>query len=354
MKKLTFLSLTASITIFTTGCFDDKETRPSISKSTDKLALKAIESGLKAIPNNSADIHELINNPLNPVTAEKVELGKKLFFETRISKSNLISCNTCHNLALGGDDDISSATGHKWASNPHHLNSPTVYNAVFAEKQFWDGRDPDLEKQAQGPILASPEMASTKEIVLDTIKSMPEYVAEFKTVYGDGEITYEKATAAIGAFERTLVTPSRFDEFLLGNSKALNNVEKKGLETFIDKGCVTCHSGYALGGTMQPFPLFGEFKYANIGDFKGDKNGMVKTPTLRNIMETAPYFHNGSTWNLEESIKIMGKNQLNIELKDEEVSNIISFFKSLTGKKPVTTYPVLPASTDLTPKPNMN
>lgn len=179
-------------------------------------------------------------------------------------------------------------------------------------------------------------------------------MAEFKSVYGDDKITYERATATIGAFERTLVTPSRFDEFLLGNSKALNTDERAGLEIFIDKGCVTCHSGYALGGTMQPFPVIGKFKYANIGDFKGDANGMVKTPTLRNILETAPYFHNGSTWDIKETVKIMGENQLGINLKDDEISKIVAFLGSLEGEKPPIIYPTLPASTETTPKPDMN
>ncbi len=352
MKKLHILSLATAVTLLSTGCGDDK--RPSDKAPTDPLATKAIESGLKAIPNNSADIHKITNNPANPVTAEKVELGKKLFFDPRLSKSNLISCNTCHNLALGGDDDVSAAMGHKWTANPHHLNSPTVYNAVFADRQFWDGRDPDLEKQAQGPILAGPEMASTKEIVIDTIKTIPAYLAEFKKVFGTEEVTYEKATAAIGAFERTLVTPSRFDDFLNGDATALSAEERAGLETFIDKGCTSCHSGYALGGSMQPFPVVKPYKYANVGDFKGDANGMVKVPTLRNIGETAPYFHNGATWDLAEAVKIMGETQLGLTLKDDEVSKIVAFLGSLEGRKPKVEYPVLPAGTSTTPKPDMN
>jgi cytochrome c peroxidase len=254
-------------------------------------------------------------------------------------------------LALGGDDGVPAAIGHKWTANPHHLNSPTVYNAVFADRQFWDGRAKDLEEQAQGPILAAPEMASTKEIVIDTIKSIPEYMEEFKKAYGTSEVTYEKATAAIGAFERTLVTPSRFDDFLNGNPDALSKEEKEGLEIFISKGCVSCHNGYALGGSMQPFPAVKPYKYANVGDFSAK---MVKTPTLRNITETAPYFHNGAVWDLSEAVAIMGETQLGVTLSDDEVKKIVAFLKSLDGRKPEITYPVLPAETSATPKPDLN
>ena len=191
----------------------------------------AKENNLLPIPQDKAALHKLIDNPKNPITKAKAELGKKLYFDPRLSKSGLISCNTCHNLSEGGDDGVSAAIGHKWTANPHHLNSPTVYNAVFFSAQFWDGRDPSLEKQAQGPIQAHPEMAATKDHVVKTITSMPEYVAEFKKAYGkDVKITFEKITDTIGLYERTLVTPSRFDDFLNGDKKALSKAEKEGLK----------------------------------------------------------------------------------------------------------------------------
>jgi cytochrome c peroxidase len=361
MKNISLISSAVALTIFA-GCGgENKETSQNTEKETKKvvktsepLMEKATKSGLKALPETHEEVLKLVENPNNKFNEAKIELGKQLYFEPRISKSNLISCNTCHNLATGGVDGVSSAIGHGWTSNPHHLNSPTVYNAVFADKQFWDGRDPDLEKQAQGPILAGPEMASTKEIVINTIKSMPEYISQFEKAFGSSEVTYEKATQAIGAFERTLVTRTRLDDYLNGDAIALTGEEKKGLETFIDKGCTTCHSGYALGGSMQPFPAVGKFKYANVGDFKGDSNGMVKTPTLRNILETAPYFHNGATFDISETVKIMGETQLGIKLSDDEVKNILAFFGALEGEKPEVTYPVLPASTSTTPKPDVN
>jgi cytochrome c peroxidase len=314
----------------------------------------AKNAGLKPIPTDKTKLMKLIDNPKNPITKAKVELGKKLYFEPRLSKSNLISCNTCHNLATGGVDGVSAAIGHKWTANPHHLNSPTVYNAVFMSKQFWNGRSPDLEDQAQGPMQAAPEMAISKEMAVARITSMAEYKAEFQKAFGKDEITFKKIADAIGAFERTLVTPSRFDKFLNGNKDALSADEKKGLKVFIDKGCVACHNGVGIGGSMQKFPIAKPYKYANVGDFKGDKNGMVKTPTLRNILQTAPYYHNGAVWDIKEAIKIMGETQLGIELSQEDINAIATFFKALDGKMPEITYPHLPAVTTSTPKPEAN
>jgi len=315
---------------------------------------KAKKNGLVAIPENQAELSKLID-PDNTITDERVELGKKLFFEPRLSKSGIISCNTCHNLGLGGADGVAAAVGHKWTANPHHLNSPTVYNAVFFKAQFWDGRSPHLEDQAQGPMQAGPEMASPKALVEKRINSIPAYVAEFQKAYGkDVKVDFEKITATIGIFERTLVTPSRFDDFLNGKKDALNKAELKGLETFMAKGCTSCHNGIALGGTMQPFEVAGKYKFANIGDFKGDDKGMVKTPTLRNITETAPYFHNGAIWNLSDAVKEMGSTQLGIKITDDEAGEIVTFLKALKGRKPEVSYPQLPESTSTTHNLTLN
>jgi len=323
----------------------------SIANNT--LIKKATDAGLKPIPTDKKELLKLIDNKDNKITPQRVELGKKLYFDPRLSKSNLISCNTCHNLGLGGDDGVPAATGHKWTANPHHLNSPTVYNAVFNQKQFWDGRSPDLEDQATGPIQASPEMAMKKEDAVKNIKAIPAYVEAFKKSYPNEEITIKTIGKAIGNFERTLVTPSPYDKFLAGDDKALNSNEKEGLKIFIEKGCTSCHTGIALGGGMQKFPLVKPYKYANIGDFKGNKNGMVKVPTLRNIAQTAPYFHNGAVWNLEEAVKIMGETQLGMELKDKEIKSIVSFLNALTGEKPKVEYPILPDANNKILKPEL-
>ncbi len=318
---------------------------------SDAALMKAAkDAGLKAIPQSKLEVLKLVDNPKNPITDCKVELGKKLYFDPRLSKSNLISCNTCHNLAMGGDDDVGAAIGHKWTANPHHLNSPTVYNSVLNAVQFWDGRDPHLEAQAQGPIQAGPEMAAPADLVLEKVTSMPDYVAEFKKAYGDDvKITFALIADTIAVFERTLITPSRYDAFLNGDANALTAAEKTGLKVFIDQGCTACHSDIGLGGTMMPFDN-SKYDFAK-GDFTGNSNGMVKTPTLRNIEETAPYFHNGNIWSLKTAVKQMDKIQLQGNITDKEAEQIVTFLKSLTGKKPTITYPVLPVLSDKTPQP---
>jgi len=318
------------------------------------LIEKAKTMGLEAIPENQSELLKIID-PNNTITPQRVELGKKLYFEPRLSKSGIISCNTCHNLGLGGADGVPTAVGHMWIANPHHLNSPTVYNAVFFKSQFWDGRSPHLEDQAGGPIQAAPEMASPPALVVERINSIPEYVEAFKKAYGEEvKVDFETITSTIGIFERTLVTPSRYDEFLNGKEDALTKEEQEGLQVFIDQGCATCHNGIALGGSMMPFPMVKPYKYANVGDFKGDKNGMVKVPTLRNITETAPYFHNGQIWSLKEAVQEMGTTQLGKEISDTDAEKIVTFLKALKGKKPEITYPQLPESTLSTPKPDFN
>jgi len=327
----------------------------SLMFASSPLMTKAKEMGLIAIPESKAVLSQMIDDKSNPITDSKIELGKKLYFDPRLSRSGIISCNTCHNLGLGGADGIGAAIGHKWTANPHHLNSPTVYNSVFFKAQFWDGRSPHLADQAQGPIQAGPEMAAPPELVEKRITSIPEYIEEFKNVYGnDVKIDFEKITSTISVFERTLVTPSRFDDFLNGKNTALNKKEKKGLNTFISKGCTTCHTGIALGGTMQPFEVAAKYTFSKVGDFKGDKNGMVKTPTLRNITETAPYFHNGAIWSLAQAVKEMGSIQLGIKISDKEANEIVTFLKALKGRKPQIIYPQLPESTLETPKPSFD
>lgn len=317
--------------------------------SGEELIKKAIDSGLKPIP---------VGNELAKITGNtkqnklKIELGKKLYFDPRISSSNLISCNTCHNLGLGGADIVPAAIGHKWTQNPQHLNSPTVYNSVFNSSQFWDGRSAHLQDQAKGPMQAAPEMNASPEVVIAKITSIPEYVVAFKKAYGENvKIDFDTIADAIAVFEKTLVTPSRYDDFLRGNTKALSAKEQEGLNVFIDKGCTACHNDINLGGTMQPLGVAREYKFANIGGFKGDVNGMVKTPTLRNILETMPYFHNGQYWDVKDAIKEMASIQLGAEISDEEAKKIEVFFNSLTGVKPEITYPMLPAQTLDTPKP---
>ena len=319
------------------------------------LIQKASDNGMMAIPAKKVELMKLIDDKNDPITKEKVELGKKLYFDPRLSKSGIISCNTCHNVGLGGADGIPAAIGHGWTANPHHLNSPTVYNSVFFKSQFWDGRSPHLADQAQGPIQAGPEMAAPPQLVEQRINSIPEYVNEFQNAYGkDVKVDFKKITETIATFEKILVTPAPFDDFLNGDENALNKEEKAGLHTFIDKGCASCHNGIALGGTMQAFELAAKYKFASVGDFKGNKQGMVKTPTLRNITETAPYFHNGQIWSLSEAVKEMGSVQLGIVISDEEAKSIVTFLRTLKGRKTDISYPQLPESSLDTAKPAFN
>jgi cytochrome c peroxidase len=292
-------------------------------------------AGLVAIPNDKSKIQELID-PQGELSDEKIALGKKLFFDTQLSKDNTISCASCHDISKGGADGLSVAVGIGGAKNPHHLNSPTVFNAVLFNRQFWDGRSPDLEDQAKGPMQAPFEMGMTPQLAEERINADESYVKAFKEAYGDDvKITFDQIANAIAAFERTLITPSRFDDFLNGDKDALTEQEKRGAGIFIDQGCTNCHTGIAIGGSMQPFAIAGEFTFKDVGDFKGDKDGLIKVPSLRNVTLNAPYFHNGTVDSLKEAIKEMSRIQLSItEIKESDIEDLIAFFKALEGRKP--------------------
>ena len=297
----------------------------------------------------------------NPITPEKISLGKALFFDPRMSASGVFSCNSCHNLATGGDDNLETSIGHGWQKGPR--NSPTVLNAVFNIAQFWDGRADDLKAQAKGPVQAGVEMANTPVNVIATLKSMPQYVDWFEGAFPEEKdpVTFDNFAKAIEAYEATLITPAPFDAYLNGDEAALTADAKKGLSLFIDKGCASCHGGINVGGEgYYPFGLI-EKPGADVLP-AGDKGRFAVTNTvddsyvfraapLRNIALTAPYFHSGKVWDLKEAVAVMGTAQLGEELKDDEVDLIVAFLDSLTGKMPEVVYPVLPAETGATPKP---
>ena len=300
----------------------------------------------------------------NPSTPAKVELGKMLFFDPRLSSSWLISCNTCHNLSLGGVDLLETSIGHGWQKGPR--NSPTVLNAVFNIAQFWDGRAKDLKEQAMGPVQAAVEMNSTPERTVRTLRSIPAYVESFRKAF-PGEAnptTFENMARAIESFEATLITPgSRFDQYLQGKSDGITAGEKKGLELFISKGCVSCHGGVNLGGTGYfPFGVV-ERPGADIlpltdkGRFEVTRTAsdeyVFKSPSLRNIELTAPYFHSGKVWDLAQAVAVMGSAQLGATLNDAETEAIVAFLKTLTGDQPKIEYPVLPVHTSSTPPPDI-
>lgn len=298
----------------------------------------------------------------NPITREKYELGKMLFFEPRLSSSHLLSCNTCHNLGMGGVDGLETSIGHGWQKGPR--NAPTVFNSFFNVAQFWDGRAEDLAAQAGGPIQAAVEMNATPDRVIAVLKSMPRYVEQFQAAFPeqDDPVTFENVTRAIEVFETTLITPAaRFDQYLEGNHAALDATEKHGLRLFMDKGCVSCHAGVNVGG--QDYFPFGvvERPGADIlpptdkGRFAvtatADDEYVFRSPSLRNIHLTAPYFHTGKVWDLEQAVEIMGSAQLGEDLNDEEVDAIVAFLKTLTGEQPQIEYPILPPNAAGTPRP---
>lgn len=300
----------------------------------------------------------------NAITRTKIELGRKLFFDPRLSRSGFISCNSCHNVGMGGADNLETSVGHGWKTGPR--NSPTVLNAVFNTAQFWDGRAADLKAQAKGPIQAGVEMASTPDRVIKTLASMPEYVADFKIAfYGEADpVTFDNVAKAIEAFEATLITPaSRFDQFLEGNEVALTTDEKLGLSLFMEKGCTTCHNGVNLGGNGYfPFGLV-EKPHSDIlpANDKGryevtktdDEQYVFRAAPLRNVALTAPYFHSGRVWDLEQAVSVMGTAQLGEKLNDNEVKAITAFLRTLTGEQPRVEYPILPPSTSTTPRPEL-
>ncbi len=303
------------------------------------------------------------NEPIEAITTAKpkdpalVELGKKLYFDPRLSKSGFISCNSCHNLSMGGTDNLKTSVGHNWHQGP--INAPTVLNSSMNLAQFWDGRAPDLKAQAGGPIANPGEMAFTHELAVDVLQSIPGYVTEFKTAFGSGKIDIDKVTKAIAAFEETLVTPdSRFDKWLKGDKKALNKDELAGYKLFKDSGCTACHNGPAVGGnSFQKFGVVEPYKTTNPAEGRFAVTGKdadrfyFKVPTLRNVELTYPYFHDGEAATLKDAVNTMGRIQLGKQFTDEENSKIVAFLKTLTGKQPSFQLPILPPSSDKTPRP---
>ena len=298
----------------------------------------------------------------NPVTPEKIELGKALFFDPRLSASGVFSCASCHNLATGGDDNMETSIGHGWQKGPR--NSPTVLNAVLNEAQFWDGRADDLAAQAKGPIQAGVEMANTPAQVEATLNSMPQYVAWFGSAFpGEASpVNFDNMAKAIEAFEATLITPAPFDAWLNGDDNAMTEEAKAGLTLFMDKGCSSCHSGVNVGGHgYYPFGLI-EKPGAEILP-PGDKGRFAVTETvddeyvfraspLRNVALTAPYFHSGKVWDLAVAVEVMAESQLGAQLAPEETVQLVAFLNGLTGTLPPVTLPVLPAETADTPRPS--
>ena len=304
------------------------------------------------------------DEPIKPIEAAqvsdagKVELGKKLWFEPRLSMSGIISCNTCHNLSMGGTDNLKTSIGHGWKAGP--LNSPTVFNSSLAIAQFWDGRAADLKEQAGGPIQADVEMNMPHTLAVGILQSIPGYVDEFKRVYGKDKIDIDMITDSIAEFEKTLVTPNaRFDKWLAGDDKALTEKELAGYTLFKESGCVACHNGPAAGGTsFQRMGVVEPYKTSSPAEGRSAVTGVdadrfnFKVPTLRNVELTYPYFHDGQAATLEEAVDIMGRLQLGRTYSADEIGSIVAFLKTLTGELPQIAMPILPPSSNETPRPD--
>ena len=347
MKRIRFITVAMVVVIFSA----------STVLAEDEV-MKRAQGMFKPVP---AAVPEMKGKAFTPA---KMELGKMLYFEPRLSASALISCNTCHNVGMGGADFQETSVGHRWQRGPR--NAPTVLNSVFNMAQFWDGRAEDLKEQAKGPVQASVEMNNTPEMTIKVLKSMPEYTSLFKKAFpGQSDpVTLDNMAEAIEAFEATLITPdSRFDKYLKGDGNALNTTEKEGLKLYMGKGCGTCHSGTNMGGASYfPFGLVerprAEIMAGDTGRYKITQSKsdefVFKAPSLRNIELTPPYFHSGKVWSLREAVQVMGSAQLGAAITEAEAEKIVAFLKSTTGIQPKVEYPILPAPTDQTPRPKLD
>lgn len=297
----------------------------------------------------------------NPMTPGKIELGKRLFFDPRFSSTGTVSCNTCHNLMLGGDDGRPTSMGVHGLTGPR--NAPTVWNAAFHATQFWDGRAASLEEQAKGPVVAAVEMGMKDlDVAIQRVRAIPGYRETFAQVFGgENPVTVTNAAMAVAAFERTLITPnSPYDRWARGDANAMTPAQVRGLAKFDQLGCTGCHQPPTFSGPPKPHGHFAVFPFHDspyveqyrlrddMGRFavthREEDRHKYKVPTLRNVALTAPYFHNGAVPTLDEAVRVMARSQLNVVLSEAEVGDIVAFLQALTGDFPQIVMPRLPAT----------
>lgn len=341
------------VLVLAVGCSNSTPTSsdPSTSSGTDASGAGAssgadTSSGtLTFVRDGSfATITEPTAPEDNPQTPEKVELGKMLFFDPRLSSSGVISCATCHNLSLGGTDRIPTSLGHDFKTGGR--NAPTVLNAALIQKMFWDGRAEGLEEQAKGPIQAEVEMNMPADLAVERIRSIKGYRPYFEAAFpGEEEpITFDNIAKAIAAFERTLITPNDpLDRYLRGDKTALSPQAQRGMQKFNEIGCTGCHTGPALSnGALMKFDWGNDPGRMKVTGDPADER-FFRVQILRNVALTAPYFHDGSVETLEEAVETMARVQLGLELSTEDRDDIVAFLKSLVGDQPDVTIPILPA-----------
>ena len=300
----------------------------------------------------------------NPQSAAKIKLGKTLFLDPRLSSTGTVSCNSCHNVMAGGEDNRPNSVGVGGQTGGR--GAPTVWNSAFLSVQFWDGRAPSLEEQARGPVTNPIEMGMKDwDAVIKLLKAIPGYEALFQAAFGDKDpITADNAVKAIAAYERTLITPnSPYDRYVKGDKGALTEQQVRGMSMFVEAGCLSCHMGPNFSGPQLPMGTGWFWKFPNkpgseydtkyklledTGRYEVTKNEadkhMWRVPTLRNVALTAPYFHNGAVPTLDEAVRVMAKTQINKTLTDEQVQDLVAFLKSLTGEFPEQTMPRLPGT----------
>ena len=316
------------------------------------------EELLEQVKQIFAPLPQAMVSEKNPITPEKVKLGKILFYETRISVDGTVSCARCHPIGLYAADGLKKSIGNNCRINPR--NAPTLLNTAGQISAHWIGNRVDVEDQARQSVTGPPSFGMpSNEAVEAKLRGIPGYTELFKMAFpGESSpITVDNLAKAVGAFERTLVTPSRFDSYLKGNPTALKEQEKRGLKLYMDADCATCHSSTYVGGQMyqkfgflEPYWKFTKSDPIDEGRYVVTKNEadkyVFKVPILRNVAKTAPYFHDGSVDKLEEAVWIMGKTQLNRELTKGEIEEIVAFLKSLTGTIPEEslTIPLLPST----------
>lgn len=337
------IAILSSVLFLVTGCDEKPATTPTAPVAAPPIEGTAPQPELSdtLLASFKPALPSVVESKDNPLTEEKILLGRALYYDTRLSASNKISCNTCHRLDVDGADGRKASVGHNEQTG--RRNSPTVYNAAGHFVQFWDGRAKDIEEQAKGPVTNPIEMGmpSDTDAVAEVAK-VKWYQDQFKKVFPNEKnpITLDNVAKAIGAFERKLMTPSRWDKFLEGDARALTAEEKAGFKTFVNAGCTACHNGTYVGGQMYqkaglvvPWPNQEDQGRYEVTKQESDKM-MFKVPSLRMVEKTAPYFHDGSVATLPEAVQMMAKHQLGKTLTAAETQSIVTWLKTLTGEIP--------------------
>jgi len=335
------LFLASALLTLAMACGDSEPIPPESATASPPSAPPSKESVLRA--RARAVLGELPDQAPaagGTASAALVALGRVLYHDPRLSQDGDISCATCHGLSEYGVDGLPTSRGHRGQVGSR--NAPTVYNAALHASQFWDGRSPDVEDQAKGPILNPVEMAMTDgDAVMARVDAIPGYAELFRAAFPGEQTaaTYDNLGTAIGAFERQLLTPGPLDAWLRGDDEALTGPQREGLATFLDVGCATCHGGPAVGGTLymklglvRPYEDDDPGRQAVTG-LESDRQ-VFKVPSLRNVAETGPWFHDGSVTELDDAIARMGAHQLGLDLTPTQLASIAAFLEALTGPLP--------------------